>query len=97
MAISAACAACSPAPVKKLTLHDQRQQVLDQIADRCGVLRATFHLVGDEELTMRPDPNEDYEDLDCALKAVTESKIPFKLGFVGNEAYSTGNSAGGVE
>ncbi|QNP42665.1 hypothetical protein H9L15_10910 [Sphingomonas daechungensis] len=82
-----------------MTLHDFRQAELDRIADKCGIARNTFDLRGDEELHMKPDVNEAYERVDCALRGINESKIPFKLGLVGNEAYITGNVAldGNVE
>ena len=88
LAVAAAtCSACSVAPAKKMTLHDQRQNVLDRIADKCGLPRSFFSLVGDDELTPKPDPNVEYLRVDCALQGIKNSRIPFRLGFIGNEAY----------
>ena len=77
-----ACTSCYPATVSP----KERQAVIDRIADECGLPRATFELLGDE-LHIKPDPNEAYPKIDCALQRIEDSKIPFKLGFVGNEAY----------
>ena len=82
-----ACASCNPAPVA----YEERKVVLNRIADECGLPRATFELLGDE-LHIKPDPDEAYPKIDCALREIKEIKIPFKLGFVGNEAYR-GNSS----
>jgi hypothetical protein len=84
---SAICCSCGPAPVKKMSLHDYRQGILDRIADECGLPRATFKLVGDDDLHLKPEPTEEYSKVDCGLQKLKESGIPFKMGFVGNEAY----------
>ena len=75
-----------------MTVHEFRRAELDKIADQCGLPRTTFHLVGDDELQLKPDPNAPYPSVDCAIRRINESDIPFKLGFVGNEAY-IGNGA----
>jgi len=82
-----ACCACSPAPPKNVSLHDYLNGVLDKIADECGLLRSAFDLRGDDELHFKPDPDARYESVDCGLQKINASKIPFRLGFVGNEAY----------
>ena len=88
LAVAAAtCSACNSTPAKKMTLHDERRNVLDQIADKCGLPRSFFSLVGDDELTLRPDPDVEYLRVDCALEGIKNSRIPFRLGFIGNEAY----------
>jgi hypothetical protein len=70
-----------------MNVHDQRQAALDQIADKCGLARSTFKLVGDDELHVKPDPNERYERVDCALSELRRARLPVKMGFVGNEYY----------
>jgi hypothetical protein len=68
-------------------VHDRRQAALDRIADKCGVARSTFKLVGDDELHIKPDPTEKYERVDCALSGLRVARLPVKMGFVGNEYY----------
>ena len=73
--------------MKTLSVHDQRQAVLDKIADKCGLPRSVFTLTGDDELTLQPESTSAYSSVDCALSEIKKSKLPLKLGFVGNEAY----------
>ena len=61
--------------------------MLDRIADKCGLPRSTFNLVGTEELHVAPPADAKYESVDCALAELKKSDIPFAMGFVGNEAY----------
>jgi len=72
-------------PKPPVTLHEQRQQILDRIADTCGLARSTFKLNGDDDLHIQPDPNAKYESVDCALTALKKANMPVKMGFVGNE------------
>jgi hypothetical protein len=69
-------------------MHDQRVAVLDRIADKCGLARSTFKLVGENELHIQPSPDAEYKSLDCALGELRKAKLPVKMGFVGNEYYS---------
>ena len=82
------CSACAPQPVAEVSIHDQRQQALNRIADQCRLARATFELIGDDELHVKPEPTARYQSVDCALQKLKESKLPVKMGFVGNEIYA---------
>jgi hypothetical protein len=62
----------------------QKRALLDQLADNCHVTRDFFRL-GDAELVLQPHPDEQYEDVDCALSALKHIRGLPKLGFVGNE------------
>jgi len=53
---------------------------------------SSFKLVGLDDLHFRPPPDAKYEDVDCALSELKKSPIPVKMGFIGNEEYSEGNS-----
>lgn len=75
-----------PAPPK----GDMRSQ-LDAIATQCGLSPSVFELRLPDDLHFRPSPDAKYEDVDCAIKALQKAKLPLKVGFVGNEAYTTGN------
>ena len=83
----ALCSSCNTEPAKNVSLHEHRQGLLDRIADQCGLPRSTFKLTGDDELHFRPEPTEEYSDVDCGLQKIKDSGIPFKMGFVGNEAF----------
>ncbi len=72
-------------PHRPATIHDQRQAVLDGIADKCGLTRSTFKLVGNDELHVQPSPDAQYERVDCALTELKKANMPVKMGFVGNE------------
>ena len=82
-----ACSACSHASPRELTVHEYRQGVLNEIADRCGLSRTTFDLRGDDELHFKPEPTAEYSKVDCGLRMIKKSGIPYKMGFVGNEAF----------
>ena len=62
-----------------------RLVVLDGIASKCRVERSTFKADGDE-LHVMPNPSEEYEDLDCAMRRISDIGVT-KMGFIGNEAY----------
>jgi len=79
---------CQGTETKPLSLHDQRQAALNQIADKCGVPRSTFDLVGDEDLHIQARADEKYERVECALTELKRSNLPVKMGFIGNEYYS---------
>jgi hypothetical protein len=57
------------------------------MADRCGASHDMLELVGTYELQLHPKPDTHYKVVDCLLGELKSSGIPFKLGFVGNEAY----------
>lgn len=62
-----------------------RAAALDDIARKCRVERSTFKADGDE-LHVNSNPSEDYEDLDCAMRRLSDIGVT-KMGFIGNEAY----------
>jgi hypothetical protein len=72
-------------PKPPVTLHEQRQEVLDRIADTCGLARSTFKLNGDDDLHIQPDPDAKYERVDCALTELKKANMPVKGGFIRNE------------
>jgi hypothetical protein len=88
---TAFCCACAGNPPGPEQLRAQRLAKLDDITRICRLPPSIFKLVGFEELHIQPSPDEDYERLDCALSELKKSGIPLKIGFVGNEAYETGN------
>jgi hypothetical protein len=69
---------------------DVRSQ-LDTIARECRLPPSVFELRSPDDLHFRPAPDARYEDVDCALTALKKARLPLKVGFVGNEAYTTGN------
>jgi hypothetical protein len=75
-----------PAPPK----GDMRSQ-LDAIATQCQLPPSVFEIKPPDDLHFRPSPDARYEDVDCAISALRKANLPLKLGFVGNEAYTTGN------
>src|SRR5207253_5717653 len=88
--VAVSCTACGQSQQSQqgpLTIHEQRQTVLNGIADKCGLDRSTFKLIGDDELHVQPRPNAHYESVDCALSELRNAKLPVKMGFVGNEYY----------
>ncbi|HEU0098415.1 MAG TPA: hypothetical protein VFQ67_06520 [Allosphingosinicella sp.] len=91
LALLAACAGCSQTPAAPTT-RQERLAVLHGIAARCGFPDSVLKLDGDDDLHIQPAPDSSYESVDCLIKAVKEAGLPVKLGFVGNEAYETGNS-----
>src|SRR3954453_6597814 len=78
----------SPAPHD---LRSQRLSELEAMGQRCRYPHSGWRLVGTEELHLKPDPNERYEVVDCMLLEFKKSDIPYKIGFVENEAYEPGN------
>ena len=62
---------------------------MDAISDKCGVARSTLRLQGDE-MTIRPDPNESYERIECVLNEIKNARppLPYKFGFEGNERFA---------
>ena len=81
-----ACSREAPAPVWPPETRAERLAALDRIAAECHVPRSTLMLVGEDELHIRPAPEEAYEHVDCVLRRVHEANIPLQhMGFVGNE------------
>jgi len=44
-------------------------------------------LVGKDAVSLSFPPGEPYEKADCLIREFHNSKLPLKLGFIGNEAY----------
>src|SRR3954470_5174603 len=83
---------CAKAPAPQKDIRAAHLAKLDAMGRKCGYPRSEWTLVETEELHLKPDPNERYEAVDCMLREIKRSHIPFDLGFVGNEAYEPGNS-----
>jgi hypothetical protein len=79
--------ACHPVANPSPDTLQQRQEILDRIADDCGMPHSSWNLLDKDHLTLRPEPNTPYEKVDCLLRGLDKSKLPVSLGFVGNEAY----------
>lgn len=60
---------------------------ITKIEAKCGVKQGTLRLDGKVGFAFNPDPDEEYEKVDCALAELRESPLSrhFKYGFVGNE------------
>ena len=80
--------ACQSAEAPAPNTLQNTQTVLDQIADRCGMPREVWKLLGENQVTLQPRADAPYEGVDCLLSELQKSKLPVRLGFVGNEAFS---------
>jgi hypothetical protein len=78
---------CKGSVQQQTSLHDQRQAVLNQIADKCGLPRAALELFGDDEIHFQPPSAASYESVDCALREVPKANLHVRMGFVGNEYF----------
>jgi|tagenome__1003787_1003787.scaffolds.fasta_scaffold20930879_2 hypothetical protein len=86
--LAACCGGCDQHSQRTpVSIHEQREEVLNKIADKCGLARSTFKLVGNDELHILPDLKAPYERLDCALSELRKANLPVKMGFIGNEYY----------
>ncbi len=56
------------------------------MTDVCRAPRGWLRHKGGNEVRFLPDPDAEYDKVDCVLKQLRESRIPMNLGFVGNEA-----------
>jgi hypothetical protein len=83
-----AAAGCQNHAPQQPSLHDQRQAKLDEIADKCGLARNTFKLIGDRDLHIQPDSDAKYEQVDCGLTELRKANLPVNMGFIGSEYYS---------
>ncbi|MEA3038405.1 MAG: hypothetical protein QOE79_918 [Sphingomonadales bacterium] len=84
-------AGCAKAPTPPRDVRAARLAELEAMGRKCGYPSSQWTLVGTEDLHLKPDPNERYQIVDCMLREIKRSDIPFKMGFVGNEAYEPGN------
>jgi hypothetical protein len=91
MALASLGACSKHAPASAHDVRAERLAALDAAARKCGYPRSGWELIGTDELRLQPDPNERYEVVDCMLMATRKSGGPYKIGFVGNEAYEPGN------
>ncbi|MCC2975864.1 hypothetical protein LK533_04130 [Sphingomonas sp. PL-96] len=76
--------AVSSAPQTGQAALSQKQ--LDGMTDACRAPRGWLRHKGGDEIRFLPDPDAEYDKVDCVLKQLRESRIPMKLGFIGNEA-----------
>ena len=73
----------------RLTQHataKPSQQLLNRMTDACRAPNRWLRHQGGNEIRFFPDPDAEYDKVDCVLKQLRESRIPMNLGFVGNEA-----------
>ncbi|MFV0625140.1 hypothetical protein ACBY01_14170 [Sphingomonas sp. ac-8] len=74
-------------PIQRVT-GVPSQKLLDRLTDACRAPNRWLVHGGGEEVRFRPDPDAEYDKVDCVLQQLKESRLPMNLGFVGNEAYS---------
>jgi hypothetical protein len=89
-AMVGACSSQPPPPPHEL--RAERLAALEAMGRKCGYKQTGWTLVGTDELRLRPDPNERFEAFECLYREIRKSRIPFRIGFVGNEAYAPGNA-----
>jgi hypothetical protein len=60
---------------------------ISKIEAKCGVKKGTLSLDAKTGFKFNPDPDEKYENVDCALAEIRSSSLSrhMKYGFVGNE------------
>jgi hypothetical protein len=99
---------CVTGPVDYSSLSPAKRQAdLNQIADKCRLHRDFFTIGQGAELHVRPNPDDAYENVDCAL-AELKKFTGIRMGFVGNEvdedavlkrpyAYIAGSSLSALE
>jgi hypothetical protein len=63
------------------------QSQLNKLSDVCKAPRAWLRSLGHGEVRFRPSKNAKYRTVDCVLNQMKRSKLPMKLGFIGNEQY----------
>lgn len=58
-----------------------------RIEAKCGLKKGTLSLDAKTGFKLNPDPDEKYENVDCALAEISSSSLGrhMKYGFVGNE------------
>ena len=83
----AALLACQSKPLPLATKQGDYRNALDKIADTCGVPRSSWTLIDENHVTLSFPPGEPFEKADCLIRKFNSSKLPLKLGFIGNEAY----------
>jgi len=63
------------------------QTKLDKLSDACKAPRAWLRSIGHDEVTFMPPMNARHRTANCVLNQIKRSKLPMKLGFIGNEQY----------
>jgi hypothetical protein len=71
----------------KITIREERQAILNGMADRCRLPRSSWKLISESQVTLELAPGTNYEKTDCLLSELRKSKLPLNLGFVGREHY----------
>ena len=64
----------------------EQEEALQEITEKCRLPSDRLQSLGNNEVRVRPNPNDDYGAVDCMLRGVKTLR-GIKLGFVGNEAY----------
>ena len=68
--------------------EDQKQIALDRLSANCGLPAGTLRSLGDNRVTLQPEPTSSYKSVDCLLMRLRPLGSLLRLGFVGNEAYA---------
>jgi hypothetical protein len=66
----------------KLSVKDQRQTVLNGIADRCGLPRTAWKLLDQDHVTLEKPAYESDTRGSCLINELFKSKLPVRLGFI---------------
>ena len=64
----------------------QKQEAIRSISNKCAFPTDRIQIVGATEIRFRPQPDDSYETVDCALSEL-KRYYGYDMGFVGNEAY----------
>ena len=68
----------------------QKQEALDAVTHKCGLPNDRLQMLGGNQVSVRADPRDRYESIDCLLAGL-KSLRGIELGFIGNEAYGNEN------
>ena len=80
-------ASCGTAAASAPTVFQQRETVLNRIADRCLASRSAWQLIDANHLTLRGNVHPGDKSTNCLINELFKSKLPVKFGFVGREYY----------
>lgn len=81
-----ACTANAPADPRAETLAR-----LAKMTELCGLPAETLRLTGDGLVAIAPSPDTEYAKVDCLITEIKKTDLKQRYGFIGNEAYDTGN------
>jgi len=75
-------ASCGNAAAPSPTIMQQRQAVLDRIADRCAAPRNAWKLLDQDHVTLEQPVYVADARVSCLINELFKSKLPVKLGFI---------------